>query len=397
MVSFNGNEGALRRQIAELEAKVAALQNEEERTAIALANSRVGIFDWQLDVRRIYVSPILQDMLGYGAEGMPDNFESWLSLVAALTVMTAIWAMPPAARGGNIFVVNQNLGGNGNGTFGEYTTSGATVNASLITGLNYPLGIAVSGGRVFVANSGTTFNVGTIGEYTLTGATVNASLITGLNGPVGIAVLGGNLFITENALGGANRGRISEYTTSGATVNASLITSLNDPLGIAASGGNLFVVENALGTSNGGTIGEYTLAGATVNTSLIAGLEFPVGIAVSGENLFVTEADSDAPISEYTTSGATVNASLVTGLNYPLGIAVSGNDLFVANYGNNTIGEYTTSGATVNASLITGLNGPYGIAVTPEPSTLALGILGALSAAAFGRRLRGKGLAALSA
>jgi PAS domain S-box-containing protein len=81
MVSFKGNEGALRQRIADLEAKVAALQNEEERTAIALSNSRVGIFDWQLDVRRIYVSPILQDMLGYGAEGMPDNIESWLSLV----------------------------------------------------------------------------------------------------------------------------------------------------------------------------------------------------------------------------------------------------------------------------------------------------------------------------
>ena len=38
------------------------------------------------------------------------------------------------------------------GTIGEYTTSGATVNASLITGLNDPDGIAVSGGNLFVAN-----------------------------------------------------------------------------------------------------------------------------------------------------------------------------------------------------------------------------------------------------
>ena len=32
----------------------------------------------------------------------------------------------------------------GNGTIGEYTTSGATVNAALISGLNSPSGIAIA-------------------------------------------------------------------------------------------------------------------------------------------------------------------------------------------------------------------------------------------------------------
>jgi PEP-CTERM motif len=40
--------------------------------------------------------------------------------------------MPETARG-QIFVIN-------GGTIGEYATSGATVNAALITGLNVPLG-----------------------------------------------------------------------------------------------------------------------------------------------------------------------------------------------------------------------------------------------------------------
>ena len=47
------------------------------------------------------------------------------------------------------------------GTIGEYTTSGATVNAALISGLNAPIGIAVSGSDLFVTN-----NFGnTIGEF----------------------------------------------------------------------------------------------------------------------------------------------------------------------------------------------------------------------------------------
>jgi PEP-CTERM motif-containing protein len=73
----------------------------------------------------------------------------------------------------------------GNGTVGEYTTSGATVNASLISGLNEPIGIAVDGSDLFITNAGS----GTIGEYTTSGATVNTSLISGLDGPEGIVVV----------------------------------------------------------------------------------------------------------------------------------------------------------------------------------------------------------------
>jgi hypothetical protein len=61
------------------------------------------------------------------------------------------------------------------GTIAEYTTSGATVNASLISGLSFPEGIAVSGSDLFVvntnANSVQTLGPGSIGEYTTSGAT----------------------------------------------------------------------------------------------------------------------------------------------------------------------------------------------------------------------------------
>jgi hypothetical protein len=92
--------------------------------------------------------------------------------------------------GSNLFVTNTEVPY----SIGEYTTSGMTVNASLVSGLNspsaglsVPLGIAVSGGNLFVVNSGQS----TIGEYNATtGATVDASLlVTGSNDPYGIAVL----------------------------------------------------------------------------------------------------------------------------------------------------------------------------------------------------------------
>ncbi len=107
--------------------------------------------------------------------------------------------------------------------------------------------------------------VNSVGAYTTSGATVNASLVTGLTESYGIAVSGSNLFVT-NSFGIPGPWTIGEYTTSGATVNAALITLPSIPYGIAVSGSNLFVVQD------NGTIGEYTTSGATVNQALITGV-----------------------------------------------------------------------------------------------------------------------------
>jgi len=91
--------------------------------------------------------------------------------------------MPATGRGDTIFEVNAAFAPDG--TIGEYTTSGVTVNPALITGLSNPQGIVVSGSNLFVVN----FGYGTIGEYTTSGATVNASLVMGLNDPVDLVVV----------------------------------------------------------------------------------------------------------------------------------------------------------------------------------------------------------------
>ena len=116
-----------------------------------------------------------------------QNPSIFLTSLIAVSIMTMLSAMPTGAYG-DIFVTN-----NGGNTVGDYTTSGATVNASLITGLNGPTGIALSGSNLFVANTGTS----TVGEYTTSGTTVNASLITGLISPIGIAVTPTSVSVPE--------------------------------------------------------------------------------------------------------------------------------------------------------------------------------------------------------
>src|SRR6266496_2660730 len=112
---------------------------------------------------------------------------------------------------GQIFVTNE-----ASGTVGEYdAATGATINSALVSGLNAPAGIAVSGGNLWVVQP----FAGTIGEYNATtGATVNASLVSGLVGnSYFMALSGGNLFVTSY-----NEGTIGEYdATTGSTINAS--------------------------------------------------------------------------------------------------------------------------------------------------------------------------------
>jgi hypothetical protein len=197
---------------------------------------------------------------------------------------------------------------------------------------------------------------------------VNPALITGLNYPLGIAVSGGNLFVASGEGPMSELSKIGKYTTSGATVNPSLIPELGLISDIAVSGDKVFVVDYI-----DNLVAEYTTSGALVNPDLITGLFDPSGIAISGDKLFITSSGTDlnqiATVGEYTTSGVPVNPTLITVPNYPLGagIAVSGENLFIASFdfstSTGTIGEYTTSGATANPSLISGLSFAPSIAV----------------------------------
>ena len=222
-------------------------------------------------------------------------------------------------------------------TIGKYTTSGGTVNASFITGLNLPTDMALDGsGHIFVVNSRSS----TIGEYTTSGGTVNASLIQTPSYPWGITLAGNDLFVTYGAYGSYH---VAEYTTSGSTVNTSLFATPVSPLGIASDGnGHLFVAESSLGA-----IGEYTTSGGTVNTALITtGLYYPVALAYDDGDLFV--ADQIKGVSEYTTAGVLVHSNLAPGFNQPCSIALDGRGNFFVGgpEGSLTvpIGEYTTSG-----------------------------------------------------
>src|SRR5580704_16291119 len=104
-----------------------------------------------------------------------------------MSLLFGALAAAGAAHAGYVLVSNSS-----SGTIGVYTTSGATVNASLITGLNDPGSLTLSGSDLFVELGGNS-----IGEYTTGGSTVNAALITGLGNVHQISSFGSNLFVAN--------------------------------------------------------------------------------------------------------------------------------------------------------------------------------------------------------
>jgi hypothetical protein len=66
-----------------------------------------------------------------------------------------------------VFVMNSGSCGSGNGTVGEYNaTTGALINANLITGLHYPYELALSGNILFVTNTGSSTDRAALPQWT---------------------------------------------------------------------------------------------------------------------------------------------------------------------------------------------------------------------------------------
>jgi hypothetical protein len=220
------------------------------------------------------------------------------------TLITGLGNTDPFVISGNdLFVMNGD-------TIGEYGLDGSAINPALITGLSDPTDFAVSGNNIFVSS----IDNHNIAEYTTSGATVNASLIYADDFyPGTLTISGNNMFV-------ADAGQIGEYTTSGAAVNESLIFLNPTVTSMAISGNDMFV---GYGDGNVYGIGEYTTSGDAVNASLISTLGSPA-IAISGNDLYVVSGGrGDSIVSEYTTSGATVDLLLASHLYYGGDIAIA--------------------------------------------------------------------------
>ncbi len=140
----------------------------------------------------------------------------------------------------------------------RFRRNGDFLKSTFLAGNGYPVGLAISGNDLFVADE----QSGTISEYNATsGALINGSLVTGFAGVAGLAISGSNLFALS-----VSQGAVNDYTTAGTLIASGLVTGLNNPWGIAVSGSNLYVANY----NTHGTVGEYTISGGAGNLPLIS-------------------------------------------------------------------------------------------------------------------------------
>jgi len=308
---------------------------------------------------------------------MTNPTGSHLGKFARLFFVTPLLLLAVTLRAQTILVVNYANGTANAGSVGQYAISGGTTNATLISGLTSPTGIAVdASGRIYVAFQAGA-NANTVAQYSSAGTLLNANFITGLGAPQGLAFdASGNLYVGNTATG-----TVGKYSPTGSPLNTSFITGQSVPIGLAFNASGDFFVVNATPPGTGERVARFDSAGNLINSSFVAtGLSGPQFLAFDGAGgLFVSNGTVIGKFNA--TTGATINSAYITGLNNPEGIVIVGGNLFVAE-NNNRIGQYTTAGTTgsaINASVISGLSAPYGVAVAiPEPSAY-VALLGALT------------------
>jgi DNA-binding beta-propeller fold protein YncE len=292
----------------------------------------------------------------------------WLALATAL-------AAAPAARA-QVYVSADN------NTVGKYDASTGSGSQSFIGVGSQPSGVAVdTANHLFVAvQSG----LPRVAEFNATtGAVINNSFITSVTFPVGVAVSGTNLFVADS-----NQVRKFDTTTAAAVPGFSL-TGLTFPAeGVALDAANVYV-------ANGTRVGKYdATTGTAVNANLIPipGGFSPFGLAVDVPNNHLFVSTNENRVREYDLNGNLLNATFIsTGLSTPVGLALDfSGHLFVVNNSTGLVGEYNaTSGALINSAFInTGAgSGPEFVAfaplAVPEPSSLAM-----IGVAAFGAAVR---------
>ena len=250
---------------------------------------------------------------------------------------------------GNVYVSNYS----GSGVIGMFSSSGTTLNASLITG-NSPYGTCFdSFGYLYVNWTG---GSQTIVKYQISGT--NATAVTGFS----ISLTGGSRGLTIDSYNNLYSATLNVYSSKTGSLIKNISTTNNGEGLNVDNNGNLYVCA--------ASFVQITFTSTTLAT-YITGLTTPNSIvADSTNNLYITNGPY---LSKYNSSGTLVSQSFpsITSSTFAT-IATNSNGLcsdannnfYVTNAPGNYVAKITSTG-TVNNSFITGITNPTDCKIDP--------------------------------
>ena len=297
----------------------------------------------------------------------------------------------------------------GSGTAGAANGTGAAAT------FNTPQGVATDGTHVYVAD---TFNhtirqivissgvvttlAGTSGSF---GTAVGAAGTGRLNNPLGVAVSGTDLYVADTSNHGIRKvviatGVISDFVgtlgTSGSTDGTGAVALLKNPGAIAAEGTtNLYVADTGnhtvrkivIGTGVVTTFAGTGAVGSTDATGTSASFKSPNQLVVNGGSLFVADTGnstirqivlSSAAVSTIAgsagLSGGTDALGTASRFNSPTGIGAStGGTLYIADTTNHRIRSAGAASAPTvsnpaSATVVVGANPTFSVTVGGNPT-----------------------------
>jgi len=221
----------------------------------------------------------------------------------------------------------------------------------------------------------------TISEISPNGTSLGTIATAGLDNPTALAINSSGVLFVANDIAGSGAGNATKYSATGSDLGVFATGSVgnNNYDGLAFNNNGYFFVANpywntiTIWTPGGVLSSQYNVSGA------------PDGVAFdSSDDMYVANATGNN-VTEYNAAGSSLGV-FISGLDDPTCLAFdSAGDLYVGNEANNTIKEYNSAGSLLNTISV---NAPLDIAFepTPEPSTLALTAMGALTSLFMFRR-----------
>jgi hypothetical protein len=257
-----------------------------------------------------------------------------------------------ASSSSDLYIINTAGDTAGQGSIGEYTTAGATVNANLITGLNSPVSIAFSGTDLYVGSVGSLdtngqYDLGTIGQYTADGVAINASLVSGISAPDSLAV-------TPQSIGAASK---LGYIQQPATVAANNPISPAVSVAVEDSNGNI-ITSNTSNVTVALTNSAGAVLGGTLTQAAVNGVATFSNLSVNTPGTYTLTA-TDGSLTSAVSSSFTITQPFATVTNGVLNVtsprAPSTISLSLAN-GTYTVTENSLAAETFTASQVTQIN-----------------------------------------